>query len=334
MKTIEQFIEQERQKDKDRDPALVLQKICEKNPPEDKEHICFCIRNEGSPDITLSLHPYERNQKECVFFHNHSYFEMVYLYQGTATNRFADTETTLYPGDVLLLNPHIPHFFYTEHPDDIAFNIFIPSNLFDQSFFLLISDNGLFTHFFMDYVYQINQVNDYMLFRRDPENDASQIFNLMIQEYINQPVGYKKAMESYLSLICVRLARAYNSRLEIGCTAKDPQKIVPIVSYIKKNYVTATLKSTAEHFGYSEKYLSRMIKKYTGKTFNDILTNCKLEYARELLSNSAIPIDQISTQIGYSDTSYFYKVFKKRYMQTPAQWRKSLQLQDTGNKPI
>ena len=147
----------------------------------------------------------------------------------------------------------------------------------------------------------------------------------MIEEFLNKQLGYEKALESFLSLAFIRLTRCYNQQNDVEQTVKDHQKIMPIITYISEHYATATLASTAEAFNYSEKYLSRLIKKHTGKTFHDFSVGYKMEYARELLLKSSMSIQQIAEQVGYQDVSYFFKAFKKKYLQTPAQFRKNNQ---------
>ena len=47
----------------------------------------------------------------------------------------------------------------------------------------------------------------------------------------------------------------------------------------------------------------------------------KLEKSRSLLEGSDMPISEIVGQIGFSDNSYFYKIFKKQYGITPFKYR-------------
>lgn len=286
------------------------------------EPICVLFHSADGLLIDIQLHPYENEQKKYLHLHTHTYFEMIYVYHGKAYNNFADSSMTLHTGDILILNPNIPHRLYIESPEDIVFNIMISKDLFEKSFLLLISENDLFSNFFISYLYHMNQASDSILFRHNPESGITAVLDMMIEEFFNKPMRYEKALESFLALTFTRLTRSYSHQENLE-ELKKQQKIMPIITYIRENFAEATLVSTAQQFNYSEKYLSRLIKQRTGKSFNEISIGYKLEYARELLLNSVLPISEIAQRVGYANVSYFFKAFKKRYMQTPYQFRKS-----------
>ena len=58
---------------------------------------------------------------------------------------------------------------------------------------------------------------------------------------------------------------------EFSPKAKSQWKIVDILDYLEANYLTVTLQSTADHFGFHPTYLSAFIKKETGRTFKELV---------------------------------------------------------------
>ena len=44
----------------------------------------------------------------------------------------------------------------------------------------------------------------------------------------------------------------------------------------------------------------------------DYVTRVKLDEAKKMLGNTRYKIDEIAVRLGYSDASYFSKVFKKK----------------------
>ena len=273
--------------------------------------------------VRILPHIFSPPKEEIFFFHRHHCFELIYVYEGSAVNHFADQSIELQTGDVLLLNPSISHCLCTASMDDVVFNVQITQAAFDQSFLLLLSDNDLFLQFFMDTLYQVNLFSDYLYFPFQPEYNIKPVFTTMAEEFYSHDPGYEKVVSAFLSAIFVRLARNYHQ--QVGLTQQKDghaQKILSILSYLNQNYACVTLPDAANHFGYSEKYFSRLIKKFTDKTFQEIVTNTRLNHAQEMLLNSDLSIDQISRQIGYSASTAFYQAFKKRYLQTPSEFRK------------
>ena len=56
----------------------------------------------------------------------------------------------------------------------------------------------------------------------------------------------------------------------------------------------------------------RLFKKEMGKTFSDYVADFKMTVAKELLENTDLSVTDISNDLGFSDSGYFIKIFKKR----------------------
>jgi YesN/AraC family two-component response regulator len=99
-------------------------------------------------------------------------------------------------------------------------------------------------------------------------------------------------------------------------------KTAELLWYISDHIEDVSLSAMAEEFGYSTGYLCRLIKKLTGANFSDLAKRVRFDRACDLLRNSTIEIAKIAQDVGYCDTSNFYKAFKKIYGMTPAHYRR------------
>ena len=98
-----------------------------------------------------------------------------------------------------------------------------------------------------------------------------------------------------------------------------------IVLYIEEHYrEDLFLDSVSEKFNLSGAYISRLIKKYTGKSFLEILVDVRIGKARELIASRQYKIYEIAELVGYNDNSYFIQVFKKKTGKTPKEYAHSL----------
>ncbi|WP_455684665.1 response regulator transcription factor [Thomasclavelia sp.] len=98
-----------------------------------------------------------------------------------------------------------------------------------------------------------------------------------------------------------------------------------IIKYIHEHYQeTITLYDLADYFGFSYSYLSSYFNERSDLTFNECLNKIRTQKAAELLRTSNISISDIGYQVGFSDHSYFCKVFKKQIGVTPSVYRKGL----------
>ncbi|WP_369521851.1 helix-turn-helix transcriptional regulator [Enterococcus avium] len=95
------------------------------------------------------------------------------------------------------------------------------------------------------------------------------------------------------------------------------------ISYIDTNLTTnLTLEDVANHVYLSQFYFSRLFKKEIGVSFITYLNQQRIEQAKVLLTQSNLSIKSISQNIGYSQTSYFCKIFKELVGMTPVNYRK------------
>lgn len=96
----------------------------------------------------------------------------------------------------------------------------------------------------------------------------------------------------------------------------------PVLIYISENYSEKiTLESVSKACNLSVFYLSKLFKKNTGMKFIDYINLYKIEKAKQLLENTDMSIINISMSLGYDESGYFSKVFKKVVGVTPSAYR-------------
>lgn len=98
-----------------------------------------------------------------------------------------------------------------------------------------------------------------------------------------------------------------------------------IIEYISEHYYEQlSLKQVADKFHFNYYYLSSYFSSHHKEGFNEYLNKIRVEKAAELLRNDGIAVSEISFMVGYSDHSYFCKVFKKFKKLTPSKYRKNI----------
>lgn len=80
----------------------------------------------------------------------------------------------------------------------------------------------------------------------------------------------------------------------------------------------------------SPNYLAHLLKKETGRTFTDLVTERRLEFARELLTHSSERISSIAHASGFVDEAYFSRRFRQRFGQTPRACRDGMRAKISG----
>ncbi|MHA6483447.1 response regulator [Paenibacillus sp. strain BS8-2] len=82
-----------------------------------------------------------------------------------------------------------------------------------------------------------------------------------------------------------------------------------------------SLQSLADNVYLHPAYLSSVYKEWTGEGVSQYIYRRKMEHAAELLRKSNRKINEIAEDVGYQNTSYFIRVFKKYYACTPQKYR-------------
>lgn len=84
-----------------------------------------------------------------------------------------------------------------------------------------------------------------------------------------------------------------------------------------------TLEDTAEAVSLSASHLSRIFKEEMHTSFNAFLSDIRIEKSKLLLLSGDFSIAEISGLVGFSDQSYFNKVFRKNTGMTPKRFREA-----------
>lgn len=114
------------------------------------------------------------------------------------------------------------------------------------------------------------------------------------------------------------------SRLKSESEVTQNRKIVlQTISLITEDYQKIyTLEQLAAFCGFSKNYLIRVFKQETGQTPFSYITGLRLQEAKKLLTNSDMPIGEISEKCGFGSYINFYKAFTSQNEITPEKWRR------------
>ncbi|OTP67414.1 Transcriptional regulator, AraC family [Caballeronia sordidicola] len=85
-----------------------------------------------------------------------------------------------------------------------------------------------------------------------------------------------------------------------------------------------TLNDIAEHAGLSRMHFAAQFKRATGLSPHSFLMLKRLEMAKAMLLDEALPIVQIALSVGFHSQAHFTSVFRKSTGTTPARWQKQV----------
>ena len=102
---------------------------------------------------------------------------------------------------------------------------------------------------------------------------------------------------------------------------ENPQKEI-IIKYINANYKRdISAGDVAGMLGYTDVYFSRLFKQLFNDNFINYLTNVRIENAKILLRDRSFTIKEVGESVGYNDSNYFAKVFRRLEGISPTEYR-------------
>ena len=130
-----------------------------------------------------------------------------------------------------------------------------------------------------------------------------------------------------ISLLFSILAELNADRKEQAPAASLPQLLSDIIRYINVSFAEIrSVSGLAERFFISTATLNRKFRTYLHTTPREYIEAQRLAYAIELLKKG-ISVTEACTAAGFPDCSHFIILFKKKFGETPLQYKKRMQIQ-------
>jgi AraC family transcriptional regulator, melibiose operon regulatory protein len=259
----------------------------------------------------------EWNNFHMNFQHKHDQVEIMYVINGKCRVEIEKNSTNLNKGDFILIDADIPHALIVEND--------FKCRMLNIEFSFIKKSNSLTS--IRNLVLNVEMVKDMLkmqkpyLIIKDSDEVYSCLKNLIIE------LNKKNTNNDFLLQLLFSEIIIYISKMV--CDINRNNSVVNIhvnkaLSFINKNYEKdIKLADIAKQVNINESYLQRIFKIHTGHTIVDHITFLRLDKAKMLLSNTGIPIIDISNYIGINSRQYFTFLFKKRFGTSPAQFRKS-----------
>ncbi|MDV2575556.1 helix-turn-helix domain-containing protein [Lactiplantibacillus plantarum] len=107
-------------------------------------------------------------------------------------------------------------------------------------------------------------------------------------------------------------------------TQQFSRNVLAMRQIIKKRYPEQlSLAAVASELHLNAVYLGQLFKQEVGRSFAQFLNDYRVDVAVDLLRDSDLDIGQIAEAVGYQNSSYFYKLFKKQTGMSPGDYRKA-----------
>lgn len=277
----------------------------------------YFFNQSTNPDIITLRH----NRYTPAIMHEHTFFELIYVYDGTCEQTISQQKVSLQAGDICIIPPGVSHSVGV-FDGSVVLNCLIRKSTLHNIFFNFLSNSNILSAFFLNNIYS-ESGNHYIIFHTGSDFEIQRGFLYMYWESYNQALYFDQMIGYTLMLIFGLLIRNYEKSVELPTfTQKTDVQRFAILQFIQDNFATVTLEDIATRFHYTPEYTSKLIKTILGQTFTQLLQRIRIEKAQILLQDTNLSVTNIANQIGYETTEHFIRTFKKQLNMTPTQYRR------------
>lgn len=133
--------------------------------------------------------------------------------------------------------------------------------------------------------------------------------------------GHQEAALAHLTLLLVGAARL-SADVAGQLRSADEPLLAAVFEVIEQRYhEPISLADVAAELALTAGHLTTVVRRRTGRTVQQWITQRRLQEARTLLAETDLTVAAISRRVGYPDASYFIKRFRAEHRVTPARWR-------------
>lgn len=253
--------------------------------------------------------------------HRHDYVEIIYMCSGQTRHIVnGSEEVVLNKGDLLFLNQNAAHEIYPAGENDIAVNFIVLPEFFDKTF-EMIEEENVIRDFVVGSLRQNHNGTDYIYFKVADILPVQNLIENMIWSLVHKQGNIRNINQTTMGLLILQLAN-YTERIEgNGPGQYEKNMMFTVLRYIEENYKEGTLTELAGLTKQSVTGMSKFIKKQSGLNFLQLLQQKRLNQAAFLLTTANLTVEEIILAVGYDNTSYFHRIFRERYGDTPKRYR-------------
>jgi AraC-like DNA-binding protein len=255
---------------------------------------------------TIKVAPFRKDIRKTVAHRHNSYFELIYLSEGTGNHTIDSVQYPITPPIAFFIRHEQTHHWELEtEPEGFVLILkwkFVEDCLDKQLHRLLIQVGAT----------ACTSVSD--------PSTVETLFELMLREYSPELGGSGPVMEGLLKALLAKLVdtplpheqgKPYSQGLFQGY-----QELLSHSKTLKNNvtYYAELLNTTPQN-------LNTVCRKAVGQTATGVLANFIVNEAKRLLLYTELSVSAVATSLDFKDNSHFIKYFKRHTGQTPATFR-------------
>lgn len=275
----------------------------------------FKMQTRDLIDSEAEIHyAFHQSIRSITVEHRHDFYEIFLLTHGSVVHVINGKRQVLEEGALVFMRPHDIHYYAKDgtRPCHLI-NLAFPESTTNELFSYLGSG------FAPERLLQSEMPPMTML----PKAEMN-LVKAQLEELNTIPRTQKAAIRTRLRVLLVELFSKHFPVRKRVHRKTIPDWLDWLVNEMhKKENFTAGL-ARMQHLSHrSAEHLSRLFRKHLDVTPTQFVNDLRLNYAANLLANTDEHIVAISLEAGFENLSHFYHLFRKKFNQSPKQFRNS-----------
>ncbi|MGY0036194.1 helix-turn-helix domain-containing protein [Pedobacter sp. NJ-S-72] len=240
--------------------------------------------------------------------HKHDFYMVLLITHGTGTHTIDFFEHEVRARTVFFLAPGQAHQ-WDFSADTTCFQV-----MFSPNFLLQIQQKFPF--------FNPSGKASFLLSEDDSQQVTAAIESL-VHEANAQQTFYMEMLQHKLQITLILLKRAYNEAFKIQAPNTDNRLLNSFLSTLEKHYHThSDVAYYANILNVTPNYLNQICRTKSGVTAGDQIRERILLEAKRMLTLTCLDVKEIAFTLGFNDTSYFSRFFRKYTNYSPVNFRK------------
>lgn len=251
--------------------------------------------------------------------HTHEFHEIVIVTHGVGIHVSKYESWPVQTGDVLVIGGSQAHY-YDDVRDLSLVNVLFQPRLID----LDVHDIGNLSGFQVLFgLHDLRARHEFRSRFRLKPKDLSIVLTYI--EGLEHELGADHPAREYFAYAYFRLIVGLLSRLysqQESFDAYAVMRLAKVINHMEENFASShNMTELAKIAGMTERSLQRTFRQATGNSPHSYLLQLRINRAAERLRNSDKQITEIAFDVGFNDSNYFTRQFKKRMGSTPLEYR-------------
>ena len=250
--------------------------------------------------------------------HTHDYVEVIYMCSGETTHIVNGKSLRLEQGDLLFLNQSATHEVCRAGEKDIAVNFIVLPEFFTAPLSMIGEAETPLRKFLIDCLCGQNSGAGYLYFDVSDVKPIQNLLENLLWSLLQETPNKRKMDQMTMALLFMQLLGHTET---LATDDREDQVVWQVLRYVEANYAHGSFTELAGQLHYDASWLSREIKRKTGKTYTQLIQEKRLAQAAFLLRNTDRNVSDISMAVGYENVSYFHRIFAQAYGKSPRHCR-------------